>query len=231
MITSTDGDADDDQRPEEARVADALGAALVAEVGAHRQQHDELGELGRLDLDRPDVDRQQRVAGDAADDGEHEEHGDRRHVQGPGAVLPPLVVDGHHDDHDERGDDGEDHLAGDERVGVGGADARRREDDEAAGDGRAPAAPSAAPSRCSGSGRPGSSGCCRARSPACAAAWRGPSSRRQSGGRTGTSERAMHAVSTSRSAGAGLDSRRVERLGDLDRVEQRSCPTGRGTCT
>ena len=53
-------------------------------------------------------------------------------VEERGALLPPLVVERHHDRHHDGGHDGEDDLAGDERVRVGGdACPRRREDDEA----------------------------------------------------------------------------------------------------
>ena len=47
MISDT-GEADDDQTAEESRVADLVGA-LLGEVGGEREQHGELGELGRLE--------------------------------------------------------------------------------------------------------------------------------------------------------------------------------------
>ena len=39
-------------------------------------------------------------------------------VEEPRPILPPLVVDRHHDEHHDGGPDREDHLAGDERVRV-----------------------------------------------------------------------------------------------------------------
>ena len=58
--------ADDEQPAEEPGVAH-LRAALLGEVRAEGQQHGELGELGRLDLDRADGERPARVSPDAWD--------------------------------------------------------------------------------------------------------------------------------------------------------------------
>ena len=50
------------------------------------------------------------------------------------AVAEPVVVDEHHDDEHDRGDDGEDHLAGRVVEGVVATRPARRVDDEAADD-------------------------------------------------------------------------------------------------
>ena len=53
-----------------------------------------------------------------ADQEQQREDHEREPVEEPRAILPPLVVDRHHDEHHDGGHDREDHLAGCERIGV-----------------------------------------------------------------------------------------------------------------
>ena len=90
----------------------------------------DLGELGRLQLERAEVEAQPgAVAHRAEHDHQHEQH-DRDAVEEPRLVFQHVVVDRHHDDHRHDRGDQEDHLAGDEQVRVGELGVRRRVDDE-----------------------------------------------------------------------------------------------------
>ena len=135
----------------------------------------------------------------------------------PRPFLEPLVVDGHHDHHRDRRGDGEDDLAGDVRVRVGGAHPGRREDDEAAGDGERRLRRHQHPVDVAA--RVGRAGADVAETRVgLALQHRQP---HQSTGRVcGAVALAMHELSTGAAGSAGSELVSVERLGDAHRIER-----------
>ena len=93
-----------------------------ARYDGHRQQHGELGELGRLQVQRAEVEAEHRLGAAHVQDvhqrDERQQH-QRHAVEEPRLVLPPVVVERHHHDHRQHRGDEEDLLAGDEEQSYG----------------------------------------------------------------------------------------------------------------
>ena len=87
--------ADEQQPAEEPRVAD-LVAAFVGEVGGEHEQRRELGHLGGLEVERPEVERDPVAALTRADDEQQRQDHEREAVEERRPLLEPLVVDRHH---------------------------------------------------------------------------------------------------------------------------------------
>ena len=80
--------------------SDCLVAALLGEVGGEHQQRGELRHLGRLEVERPQVERDAILSRRHAEQEQQREQHERQAVEEAGTILPPLVVDRHHHDHD-----------------------------------------------------------------------------------------------------------------------------------
>ncbi len=106
-------DADEHQATAEPGVADPRGA-LLGQIRRQRHQQGDLGELGGLDVERTEVEAEPGATADRPDrDDQHQQH-DRAHVEHRRPFSPQVVVDAHHDDHQDHRQDHEDLLALDE---------------------------------------------------------------------------------------------------------------------
>ena len=103
-ITSTAGAPTSSSPPRNRAIAD-LVAALVGEVGGEHEQRRELRHLGGLEVERPEVERDPVAAVDQADDEQQRQDHEREAVEERRPLLQPLVVDRHHGEHHDRGDD------------------------------------------------------------------------------------------------------------------------------
>ena len=118
MMTSTAG-APTIINPPRKREYETSSPRSSARYGRQHEQGGELGHLRRLEVERPEVEGDLVLARrDAEQEQQRQEH-EREPVEECRPLLPPFVIEGHHDRHDDHRHDGEHDLAGDERIRVG----------------------------------------------------------------------------------------------------------------
>ncbi len=115
-----------EQQPDDEPVVGQIVAAILSQIGGHGEKDGELGELCRLEVERAEVEAEGGTTTDRA----HHDHQYEQHqgeaVEELRMLVPPFVVEGHHNCHRHHGDDEKDLLPGDEGEPVG-LDAAQRE--------------------------------------------------------------------------------------------------------